>query len=133
MTLISMHDVWINAEFTENNLGHMAPGTPAEIVLDSRPGRVFRGRVRSVGLGVGWGQANQPGTLPAIDNNRDWLRQAQRFPVIVEIDPDQASEMEGLLRVGGQATVITYNGGGWHLKLLGKLFIRIQALLSYAY
>ena len=90
-------------------------------------------RERSVGLGVSAGQASAPGTLPSVSNSRDWLRQAQRFPVIVEIDPDQAPEMDGLLRVGGQATVITYNGGGWLLKLLGKLFIRIQALLSYAY
>ena len=133
MTLISMNDVWINAEFTENNLGHMQVGTPVEIILDSRPGQVYRGRVRSVGLGVGWGQANQPGTLPVIDNNRDWLRQAQRFPVLIEFDPDQNQELKNQLRVGGQATVIAYNGGGWVLKTLGKLFIRIQGILSYAY
>lgn len=133
MTLISMNDVWIKAEFTENNLGHMDAGDPVEILFDGRPGRVFQGSVRSIGLGVGWGQPNQPGTLPAIGNDRDWLRQAQRFPVIVQFDPQQHPDLEGVLRVGGQATVISYNGGGPLLKLLGKAYIRALGLLSYAY
>lgn len=133
MTLISMNDVWITAEFTENNLGYMDLGDPVEILFDGRPGRVYQGTVRSIGLGVGWGQSNQPGTLPTIENDRDWLRQAQRFPVIVQFDPQQNPDLEGILRVGGQATVIAYNGGGLLLKMLGKVYIRALSLLSYAY
>ena len=49
MTLISLSDVWIQAEFTENNLGHMEAGTPVEILFDSLPGRVFEGLVGRVG------------------------------------------------------------------------------------
>ena len=52
MTLITLQDVWIQAEMTENNLGRVVPGTPVGIVLDALPGRVFSGRVRSVGYGV---------------------------------------------------------------------------------
>ena len=73
MTLISLSDVWIQAEFTENNLGHMQEGTPVEIVFDSLPGSVFEGVVGNIGMGIQAGKPAQPGTMPSIDNNRDWL------------------------------------------------------------
>jgi multidrug resistance efflux pump len=133
LTLVAIHDVWINAEFTENNLGHMKVGTPVDIVFDALPGRVFKGQVRSIGLGVGQGSAPPPGTLPSIDNDRDWLRQAQRFPVIVGFDARQDEALRDALRVGGQASVIAYGEGTTVLRLLGKLYIRVASLLSYAY
>ena len=86
MTLIAIHDVWISADMTENNLGNIDPGDQTAIVLDVMPGRVLKGRIRSVGGGVGTGQSSPPGTLPTVENNRDWLRQAQRIPVAVEFD-----------------------------------------------
>ena len=52
MTLLAIEDVWITAEFTENNLGHLEPGSPVGIVLYALPGRVFQGRVHSIGRGV---------------------------------------------------------------------------------
>ena len=132
MTLVAMEDVWISANYTENNLGHIQVGTPVEILFDVLPGTIFPGVVRSIGLGVSGSNAPSPGTLPTIDNNRDWLRQAQRFPVIVSFDAQQ----EGLrqqLRIGGQVSVIAYSEGHGILKLLGKLYIRIMSWFSYAY
>ncbi len=133
MTLIAIHDVWINAEFTENNLGHLHVGNPVEIVFDALPGQVFPGEVRSIGLGVSAGQAPAPGTLPTIQNNRDWLRQSQRFPVMIGFDPAQHERLRNQLRVGGQASVIAYSEGHWLLGLLGKGYIRLISWLSYAY
>ncbi|MBV1915907.1 MAG: HlyD family secretion protein [Pseudomonadales bacterium] len=133
MTLISMNDVWINAEFTENNLGHMRPGTPVGIVLDVLPGEVLSGKVRSIGLGVSTGQAPSAGSLPSIDNNRDWLRQSQRYPVIIEFDKGQHEALDGFIRIGGQAEVMAYTEGHGVLKLLGKLYLRVMSWFSYAY
>ena len=133
MTLVAIRDVWLNAEFTENNLGHLRPGSPVEILLDALPGQVFDGEIRSIGLGVSEGQAPPPGTLPAVDNNRDWLRQAQRFTVVIGFDVDQHEALRGQLRVGGQASVIAYSEGHAILKLLGKAYIRLMSWLSYAY
>ena len=65
--------------------------------------KVFDGHVRSIGLGVSAGQAQPPGTLPTIQNNRDWLRQSQRFPVIIGFDVDQDEALRRQLRIGGQA------------------------------
>lgn len=133
LTLISTHDVWISADFTENNLGRLREGSSVDIVFDAKPGRVYSGRVRSIGLGVGSGPVSPPGVLPTIDNDRDWLRQAQRFPVIIEFDAEQDGGLRSSLRIGGQATVMAYADGAGPLKLLGKVYIRLASLLTYAY
>ena len=133
LTLVATEGLWINAEFTENNLGHLAKGTAVEIALDVLPGKVFEGEVQSVGLGVGAGFNPPPGSLPSIQNDRDWLRQAQRFPVIVTIDIGQDPVLRDQLRVGGQASVMAYAEGTSVLRLLGKAYFRIKSLLSYAY
>ncbi len=133
ITLVSLNDVWIEADFTENNLGHIEAGSPVEIVFDSLPGRVYSGRVTNIGIGVSGARQTQPGTLPTIDNDRDWLRQSQRFPVQVRFDFSEDQELLRQLRVGGQVSVIAYGEGAWLTKLLGRAFIRITSFLSYAY
>ena len=133
MTLVAIDDVWINAEFTENNLGHMRPGTSVEILFDALPGRIFQGEVRSIGLGISAGQAKPPGNLPTVENNRDWLRQAQRFPVVIGFDITQKKSLRRQLRVGGQASVIVYSSEGGLLRMLGRAYIRLKSWLSYAY
>ena len=134
MTMISIRDFWIRAEFTENNLGNMRVESPVEILFDSLPGRVFSGTVRTIGYGVGSGNTNPPGTLPEISNNRDWLRQSQRFPVAIEIDINAAgADLVRQLRIGGQASVVVYTGQNGLLNLLSKGLIRVRSLASYAY
>lgn len=133
LTLIAMQDVWIRAEYTENNLGHMQVGNPVDISFDVVPGHLFKGTVRSIGIGVSAGQATAPGTLPTIDNNRDWLRQSQRFPVVIEFDLSQHEDLRSQLRVGGQATVITYTGENSILNGLGRFYIKLMSYFSYAY
>jgi len=132
MTLIAVHDLWIDAAMTENNLGNIKPGDPVAIVLDVMPGEVLKGRVRSVGGGVGTGQQPTAGALPKIENNRDWLRQAQRFPVAVEFDPSERERL-GAVRIGGQADVLIYTGDHGLMNWLGRVFIGLMSYLSYLY
>ncbi|MNZ41142.1 Multidrug resistance protein MdtN [compost metagenome] len=135
MTLITIQDVWISADMTENNLGRVEPDTPVAIVLDVLPGEVFEGRVRSVGYGVSVGQSTPSGSLPSVENSRDWLRPAQRFPVIVEFAPGEAAKLAKLrgIRVGGQADVMAFPTEGNPLNPLGRLFVHLMSWLSYAY
>ena len=133
LTLVAIHDVWINAQFTENNLGNLKPGAPVEILFDVLPGEVFAGKVRSIGLGVSEGKPPPPGTLPTVENSRDWLRQAQRFTVVIGFDVAQHEALRRHLRVGGQASVIAYSEGHGILRLLGRAYIRLMSWLSYAY
>jgi len=133
MTLVALNDVWINAEFTENNLGHIGESTPVDLVLDSIPGEVFSGKIRHIGVGVSAGQVPAAGTLPTIENNRDWLRQSQRFQVRISFNPEDRERLVPHVRVGGQAEVMAYSEGHGFLKLLGKLFIHFMSWMSYAY
>ncbi|MBV7510006.1 MULTISPECIES: HlyD family secretion protein [unclassified Pseudomonas] len=135
MTLIAIHDVWISADMTENNLGLVKLDTPVSIVLDALPGEVFEGRVRSVGYGVSVGQTPAPGTLPSVQNSRDWLRPAQRFPVIIEFSPDSLNTLRDsrAIRAGGQAEVMAFPSEGNPLNPLGRVFVGFMSWLSYAY
>ena len=135
MTLIAIHDVWISADLTENNLGRVQPGPPVAIVLDALPGEVLDGRVRSVGYGVSVGQTPAPGTLPSIQNSRDWLRPAQRFPVIIEFTEEAKKRLidNRAIRAGGQAEVMAFPSEGNPLNPLGRLFVGLMSWLSYAY
>ncbi|MGK4475141.1 HlyD family secretion protein [Aeromonas molluscorum] len=132
MTLIAIHDVWVSADMTENNLGNLAPGNEVAIVLDVMPGRVLKGKVRSLGNGVSSGSQSAAGSLPTVQNNRDWLRQAQRFPVAIEFEQGELKGIQGI-RVGGQAEVLVYSGDNWLMNGLGTGFIRLMSLLSYLY
>jgi multidrug resistance efflux pump len=132
MTLIAIHDLWISADMTENNLGNVKPGDRVAIALDVMPGDVFKGRVRSIGNGISAGKQAQPGALPAIENSRDWLRQAQRFPVAIEFDPSEIGRRRGV-RIGGQADVLIYTGDHALMNWLARLFIAVTSYLSYLY
>jgi len=133
LTLIAIQDFWIRAEFTENNLGHIRVGTPVELVIDALPGKVFSGKVSSIGLGVAAVQPPPAGTLPTIENNRDWLRQSQRYPVIINIDKEQHGQLQGHVRIGGQVEVMVYTEEAELLKTLGKWYMRVMSWFSYAY
>ena len=132
LTLIAVHDLWISADMTENNLSQIQPGNPVEIVLDALPGQVFKGRVRSIGRGVSSGESTQGG-LPTIQNDGDWLRQSQRFPVAIEFEPHALKQAVSRARVGGQADVIIYTGDNFILNTLSRGYIRLMSWLSFAY
>ena len=132
MTLIARRDLWISADMTENNLGHVDQGDEVAIVLDIMPGEVLKGRVRSIGGGVAASQPANPGTLPTVDNNRDWLRQAQRIPVVIDIDAEDIERLP-TVPIGGQADVLVYTGDNPVLNAFGALYIRVMSWLSYLY
>ena len=130
MTFIGVHDVWVQADFTENNLGNITPGDEVGIVFDALPGRVYFGQVRTTGFGVSVDSAPL-GSLPTISNNRQWLRDAQRFPVQVDFQLRDVADRQAL-RVGAQASVIVYTGNHWLFNFFGKVYMRIVSIITYA-
>ena len=131
MTFIGIRNIWIRADFTENNLGNIKPGDRVGILFDSLPGRVFEGRVRGLGYGVSVDSAPL-GSLPTVDNDRQWLRDAQRFPVDIEFRFTDESQRQAI-RVGAQASVIVYTGEHWLFNFVGRVYIRAASLLTYAF
>lgn len=130
MTFIGTEKFWIQAEFTENNLAHIHPGIEVEMVFDALPGEVFTGTIREMGFGVAV-DATPLGALPTIKENRDWLRDAQRFPILIDFIPSE--EANKVLKVGSQATVVAYTGDHGVSNALAKLWIRIVSVFTYAY
>jgi multidrug resistance efflux pump len=134
MTFISLQDFWIEAYMTENNLGKVSTGDKVEIVFDAFPGKIFNGKVKKTSPGVSTGKKTDLGELSVAEKSKGWLRSSQRFAVIIEtIDYDFTQEGVLGLRHNSQADVIIYTGDGWFWNSLGKLWIRLMAMLSFAY
>ena len=117
MTFIEADNAWIRADFRENNIGLIKPGNPVDIVLDVAPGRIFRGNVSSIGFAVESSASSDAGELANVQSRSGWLRDSQRFPVIIRFDDDSS---KGLRRVGGQADVLVYTGDNQLINTLGK-------------
>jgi len=130
MTFIEAGNAWIRADFRENNIGNIKPGNAVDIVLDVAPGKIFKGKVSSVGFAVDSSASGDAGELASVSSRSGWLRDAQRFPVIIRFDDDSS---RGLRRVGGQADVLVYTGSNTIINSLGRLWIRALSWFSYIY
>ncbi len=126
-TLISSTDVWIQANLKENNLSKMEIDNEVEFVLDIAPGKIFKGRVRSLGFGVATDQTNKGG-LPTISEKKGWLQDPQRFPVIISCDDPNVRD---LYRLGGQVDVVVYTGNNFILNGIAGFRLKLISLLSY--
>jgi multidrug resistance efflux pump len=130
MTFVSFVGEWIQADMRENSIGNVKAGDTVDIVLDIAPGKVFKGIVETKGFAVKAPSYGAAGDVVTIKGSSGWLRDAQRFPVIINFADNRA---EGLRMVGGQADVQIYTGESWIIDGLGWLWIRLLSLLSYVY
>jgi multidrug resistance efflux pump len=123
---------WISADMRENQLGNVKPGQDVTIALDLLPGKLFHGRVHSVGWGISQGDEAPTGQLAAQPADQGWLRDPQRFPVRILVLPDEAKEAGiDVGRSGAQANVIIFANDGSIMNPIGRLWIKIVALMSY--
>ncbi len=126
-TLISNSDVWIQANMKENNLSMMHIDDEVEFALDIAPGKIFKGKVRSLGFGVATDQTNKGG-LPSVSEKKGWLQDPQRFPVIISSND---AIVRDLYRLGGQVDVVVYTGDSYILNSIASMKIRLIAMMSY--
>lgn len=131
MTFVAASNIWLQADFTENNLGHIKPGDETAIVFDALPGVVVTGTVREVGFGVAVDTAPL-GSLPTIKNDPNWLREAQRYPVLIDFRLPSGIEIN-TIKVGSQASVVVYTGTHPIINPLSRLLMRLTSYLTYAY
>jgi len=131
MTFIAVDNIWIQADFTENNLGNINPGNKVKIVFDVLPGEVYSGSVRELGFGVAIDSAPL-GSLPTINNDQSWLRSAQRYPVLIDFDVLTQPDITRL-RVGSQASVVVFTGTNPLINTLASLQIWLDSILTYLY
>lgn len=123
---------WISADMRENQLGNVRPGQKVLIALDILPGKLFHGRVHSVGWGVSQGDEAPTGQLSSMPPDQGWLRDPQRFPVRIMLLPDDAKEAGiDVGRSGAQANVIIFTEEDSIMNPIGRLWLKITTLLSY--
>ncbi|QKE62605.1 HlyD family secretion protein [Aquipseudomonas campi] len=126
LTFIDSTTVWVSAAFKENSLEHVQANDSAELVFDLLPGRVFKGRVESVGWGVAQ-EGSSTSALPSVRNESGWVRDPQRFPVRLLVDTPYPIGP----RYGSQVSVVIYSGDNPLTNALGALLARLGAVLNY--
>jgi len=123
---------WISADLRENQLGNVKPGQDVTITFDILPGKLFHGRVHSIGWGVSQGDEAPTGQLSTVPADQGWLRDPQRFPVRIMMTGEEAKKAGIYLgRSGAQANVIIFTSDKSIMNPIGRLWIKVAALLSY--
>jgi len=80
----------VSAMFRENQLGKIAVGDSADVVLMSASGVKLRGKVLSLGTAIAPPETVSANELvPSIPTVFDWVRLPQRVPVIIALDSGQ--------------------------------------------
>jgi multidrug resistance efflux pump len=127
-TFISTSDVWIRADFPENSMENIHLDDNVDIILDIAPGRIFKGKVRSIGFGVSTEQSMNRGQLPGIQPKKGWLRPPQKFPVIISFSDE---ELMKHFKLGGQVDVVVYTGSNPIMNRIANFRIWFNSKLSY--
>ena len=95
MAVVPLHEVWVEANFKENQLRKMRIGQPVTMESDLYGKRVvYRGTVQ--GLSAGTGSAFS--LLPAQNATGNWIKVVQRVPVRISLDGETLQKYP--LRVG---------------------------------
>ena len=95
MAVVPLKQLWVDANFKEDQLRGMRLGQPVTLTADLYGDNVeFSGHV--VGLGAGTGAAFS--LLPAQNATGNWIKVVQRVPVRIALDPAQLEKHP--LRVG---------------------------------
>jgi len=109
-SLISTQDLWIEANFKEDDMTYMRAGQPAEVRVDAFPGRRFKARVTSLSPGTG----AQFSLLPPENATGNWVKVVQRVPVRLQL----LNGDDGVSLAAGMSAEVTVDTGH-HRSLFG--------------
>lgn len=98
MLLVSDHNLYIEANFTEKDLTHIRDNEDAEINVDYAPGVTWHGKVSSISPATG----AEYSVIPAENATGNWVKVTQRVPVRIRLQTD-ANQPQ--LRAGLSATI----------------------------
>ena len=89
-------DVWVVANFKENQLRHMKPGQEVDIKVDTYPNKIFKGKIDSIQRASG----AKSSLFPPENAVGSFVKIVQRIPVKIvfteKIDPDQYNIVPGM-------------------------------------
>jgi membrane fusion protein, multidrug efflux system len=87
LAVVPLDDVWVTANFKENQLRRMRPGQPVDIHVDAL-GRTFKGYVDGLGSASG----ERFSLLPPENATGNYVKVVQRIPVRIDFDPGQNAD-----------------------------------------
>jgi membrane fusion protein (multidrug efflux system) len=82
LTMFVPDEIWVTANFKENQLDAMRPDQPVTLTIDAYPDRTIRGHVASVQPGSGPAFS----LLPPENATGNWVKIVQRVPVKIVMD-----------------------------------------------
>jgi membrane fusion protein (multidrug efflux system) len=98
--VVPLDQVWIDANFKENQMRDMRIAQPVDITTDLYGSQVhYRGAIESLGIGTG----SAFSLLPAQNATGNWIKIVQRLPVRIRLQPDNLDTHP--LRIGLSSTV----------------------------
>ncbi|WP_371372295.1 HlyD family secretion protein [Thalassotalea aquiviva] len=114
--------------FWQNSLLRMEHGSEAEVIFDSVPGRVFKGKLVQLLPAMSEGEFQANGQLISAKKLA-----AHGFAVgIIELE-DDLSEFNLPLGVQGKAVVINGNHDPLHVSLMRRILLRMMGWINYVY
>ncbi|WP_426699944.1 HlyD family efflux transporter periplasmic adaptor subunit [Rhodanobacter sp. Col0626] len=109
MTVVPLHDLWIDANFKESQLRHIRIGQPAKVVSDLYGSDAeYHGKV--IGLGAGTGSVFS--LLPAQNATGNWIKVVQRVPVRIALDNKELDKHPLRIGLSTDVTVDIHNDQG---------------------
>ncbi len=109
MAVIPLDQLWVDANFKEEQLLDLRVGQPATLTADVYGGEVkFHGRVAGFGAGTGSAFA----LLPPQNATGNWIKVVQRVPVRIALDPAEITRHPLRLGLSMQVDVDTHQRGG---------------------
>ena len=109
MVIVPLNQIWVSANFKENQLGSIRVGQPVTVISDMYGSDVtFHGKV--AGLGAGTGSVFS--LLPAQNATGNWIKIVQRLPVRIVLDPREVAKYPLRLGLSLTATVDTHEQSG---------------------
>jgi membrane fusion protein (multidrug efflux system) len=95
MAVVPLDQLWVDANFKEDQLVDMRIGQPVKLTADLYGGNIiYHGKV--LGIGVGTGSAFA--LLPPQNATGNWIKVVQRVPVRVALSPEELTKYP--LRIG---------------------------------
>ena len=95
MTLVSLDDLWVTANFKETQLKHMAAGQTVEIHVDST-GKDYKGKVTQIGGATG----SVLSLFPPENATGNYVKVVQRVPVRIDFTDLTNEDRDHKLRPG---------------------------------
>jgi multidrug resistance efflux pump len=121
-----IHDQGLGAAFQQNSLQRVRAGDEAEVAFDAVPGRVFKGKVRTVLDAIAAGQIQASGAL--VDYGA--RTEGGRALALIDIDEDISGYQ---IPAGAAAQVAIYTKYWHHVSLLRKILLRMRSWENYVF